>query len=273
MYFHVFSCQFCPPGLLPTEAFLLWPSILNVIYYHKSMVTRPESLSNQHHEQELPQAHRTAICWAVSMGNFTCTALCFSFVKVLVTYDASFVQENSANAMVASSCKVSCVPFTSIWCALKNAELPLTMRRNEPAEVHVNTDMLRTCLICWHAACRSLETITAVQTTDLSRATSDGRLFLQRFVTNEWWHVTNEQLNVCWSLCVCADNDDSSVSMLSDSDSEFDEDLLSEFAESFVEEGSEERFGQVCLYLLVYCCIQKCICLWHYVWCTGYRFI
>ena len=203
MNFHVFSCQFRPPGLLPTEAFLLWPSILNVIYYHKSMVTRPESLSNQHHEQELPQAHRTAICWAVSMGNFTCTALCFSFVKVLVTYDASFVQENSANAMVASSCKVSCVPFTSIWCALKNAELPLTMRRNEPAEVHVNTDMLRTCLICWHAACRSLETITAVQTTDLSRATSDGRLFLQRFVTNEWWHVTNEQLNVCWSLCVC----------------------------------------------------------------------
>ena len=27
MYFHVFSCQFCPPGLLPTEAFLLWPTI------------------------------------------------------------------------------------------------------------------------------------------------------------------------------------------------------------------------------------------------------
>ena len=56
---------------------------------------------------------------------------------------------------------------------------------------------------------------------------------------------------MCADHCVCADNDDSSVSMLSDSDSEFDEDLLSEFAESFVEEGSEERFGQVCLYLLV----------------------
>lgn len=55
---------------------------------------------------------------------------------------------------------------------------------------------------------------------------------------------------MCADHCVCADNDDSSVSMLSDSDSEFDEDLLSEFAESFVEEGSEERFGQVFLYLL-----------------------
>ena len=46
---------------------------------------------------------------------------------------------------------------------------------------------------------------------------------------------------MCADHCVCADNDNSSVSMLSDSDSEFDEDLLSEFAESFVEEARLRR--------------------------------
>ena len=32
-----------------------------------------------------------------------CTALCFSFVKLLVTYNASLVQENSANAELLRS--------------------------------------------------------------------------------------------------------------------------------------------------------------------------
>ena len=202
MNFHVFSCQFRPPGLLPTEAFLLWPSILNVIYYHKSMVTRPESLSNQHHEQELPQAHRTAICWAVSMGNFTCTALCFSFVKVLVTYDASFVQENSANAMVASSCKVSCVPFTSIWCALKNAELPLTMRRIEPAEVHVN---------CWYAAYVPAMLTCCVQVSGDDHGGPDDRpqpcdlwwKALSAKVRDEWMMTCHEWAAECVLITVC----------------------------------------------------------------------
>ena len=46
---------------------------------------------------------------------------------------------------------------------------------------------------------------------------------------------------------MCADTDDDSISLVSDSDSEFDEDLLSEFAQSFVEEGSDELVSQVCL--------------------------
>ena len=109
------------------------------------------------------------------------------------------------------------------------------------------------------------------------RPTSAVRPLMEGSFCKGSWRMNDDMSRMsswmCADHCVCADNDDSSVSMLSDSDSEFDEDLLSEFAESFVEEGSEERFGQVCLYLLVYYCIQKCICLWHYVWCTGYRFI